>query len=246
MKKLLLVVYLLSVAAFYGYSQSLTLSNLQGPVAANSTIVQTGTSDSLELLTYMYVKNTGASTLNVYCKKVHISDMDSTEVTMCWAGGCYPSFVNVSPNGQAITPGQTITDFVAHYASATGRGFKSGESVVRWVFYDGANPNDSVSVIVKYTTYPSGLEDRTSRQGMLSAAYPNPADAAASFTYAVPAGSQGTIVIRNLVGTTVQSEQVSGAGKMSISTLGLADGIYFCSLVLDGKSSLTRKLVVRH
>ena len=58
---------------------------------------------------------------------------------------------------------------------------------------------------------------------MLSAVYPNPANAVASFNYSIPAGSQGTVIIRNLVGATVQTEQLSpGAGVMTISTAGLA------------------------
>jgi len=247
MKKLFLLVYLLSIAAFYGYSQSLSLSNLQGPIVANSTIIQAGTPDSTELITYMNVKNTGTSTLNVFCKKVHVTMMDSVEVTMCWAGACYPSFVNVSPNSKPIDAGQIITDFVGHYSCMTSHGFKSGESIVRWVFYDGANTNDSVSVTVKYTSFPLGVDDKIIHQGILSNIYPNPADATVSFSYAVPSGSQGTIVIRNLVGSMVQTEQVSdGSGKMTLNTASLNDGIYFCSLVLDGKISQTKKLVIKH
>ncbi len=249
MKRLLLLAYLLPVVAFYAHSQSLSLSNNQGPVADNSTIIQAGTPDSAKLITYLYVKNVGTHAINVYSKKAEISVIDSIETTMCWAGACYGPTTNISPNYQPIDVGQTITDFVGDYtwAGLSQPGFKSGESTVRWVFFNDADHNDSVSVTVKYTTYPLGVNDKAATQDLLSNAYPNPADATATFNYSVPSGSQGTIIIRNLVGSTVQTEQVSsGAGKITISSAFLSDGLYFCSLMLDGKISQTKKLVVRH
>lgn len=247
MKRLLLLVYLLAVIAFYGYSQSLSLVSPQGVVITNTSVTQVGTKDSLELVTYLYVKNISANTINVYSKKTQVSAMDSVETTMCWAGGCYPSFVNVSPNSAPMTPGQTITDFVGHYGTTTGHGFKSGESIVRWVFFNDANHNDSVYLTVKYTSYPLGVDDKISRQGLLSNAYPNPANGTAGFDYSLPSGSLGTIIIRNLVGATVHTEQVSaGTGNLTVSTASLNDGLYFCSLLVDGKISQTKKLVVKH
>lgn len=247
MKRLLLLVSLFSAIAIYGYSQSLSLINPQGHVITNTSIIQAGTKDSLELITYLQVKNISSQTINVYCKKVEVAMMDSVETTMCWAGGCYPSFVNVSPNGAPMTAGQVVTDFVGHYGTTTGHGFKSGESRVRWVFFNEANPNDSVYLIVKYTSYPLGVDEKNAHSGMLSAAWPNPASSSANFNYTVPAGSPGMIIVRNLVGAEVLAEQAEpGSGTLTINTAGLSDGIYFCSLVLEGKINQTRKLVVRH
>jgi hypothetical protein len=247
MKKLLLSVYLISAMAFFGYSQNLTLSDIHGPIAANSTIIQSGTPDSVELITYLNVKNIGGSALNVLCKKVEFTMIDSAEITMCWAGLCYPASTFVSPNAQLIDAGQTNTEFIAHYTQIAYNHFKPGESVVRWVFYDRSNVNDSVSVTIKYTTFPLGIEEANTRQAMISNAFPNPANTTASFNYAIPSGSQGKIIIRNLIGSTVQTEQVpSFAGKMTINTSSLSDGIYFYSLMLDGKISQTKKLVVKH
>jgi hypothetical protein len=247
MKKVLLSVYLFSVVAFYGYSQSLTLSNQHGAIQPNAIIVQAGTPDSVELITYLNVKNISNATIKVFCKKVQLTMLDSTEMTMCWAGNCYPAPVNVSPFSQSINAGQTNTEFIGHYTQTAFSHFKSGESVIRWVFYNQANVNDSASVTVKYTTYPLGIDESNGRQAVLSNAYPNPANAVAGFNYAVPSGSQARIVIRNILGSIVHSEQVStGSGKISVNTANLTDGIYFYSLMLDGKNSQTKKLVVKH
>lgn len=247
MKKLLLSVYLLSVIGFYGYSQSLSLSNIHGTIEPNSIIIQAGTPDSVELITYFNVKNISAKTINVLCKKVQCSMLDSTEITMCWAGSCYPSSTFVSPNAQAITAGQTITDFIGHYTQTAYLHFKSGESVVRWVFFDKINPNDSVSVTIKYATFPLAIEESAARRAMLSNAYPNPSASETSFSYSIPVGSQGTILVRDLLGSTVQSLVLPVSfGKTTLNTMNLSDGIYFCSLMVDGKVNQTKKIVVKH
>ena len=249
MKRLILSIVMFSFIAFYGYSQSISLSNLNGIIPPNATLTQAGTPDSSELLTFLNVKNIGTHTINVYCKKVQLSMLDSTEVELCWAGGCYPSFVFVSPNSQPINTGQTITDFSGHYnwVGTTQPGFKPGESVVRWVFFDSGNTNDSASVTIKYTSYIVGMEEANASQGFLSNAYPNPADANAFYSYALPSGSQGKIIIRNVLGTIMQTEQLSsGSGKLNINTARLSAGIYFYSLIVDGKITQTKKLIVTH
>ena len=247
MRKLILSVYLLSLVALYGYSQSLSLSNIHGTIAPNSTIVQAGTPDSVELITYLNVKNISNNPVSVLCKKTELTMLDSTEITMCWAGGCYGSSTYISPNAKDIAAGQTITEFSGHYTQIAFGHFTSGLSVVRWVFYDETNANDSVSVTVRYTTFPTGLDDAKEPQGMLSNAYPNPANGNATCSYSLHSGSQGTILIRNILGESVQTHLLSASsGKVTINSMNLSDGIYFCSLLVDGKICQTQKLMVQH
>jgi hypothetical protein len=247
MKKLLLPLLLFAAIALLGHSQSLQLSNIHGVIPANSIMVQEGSPDSSELITYMNVKNVGTKTVNIFCKKSQLSMLDSTELTMCWAGNCYPANVNVSPYSQPITAGQTITEFVGHYTQIAFQHFKKGESVVRWVFFDRDNANDSMSVTIKYTSYPLGIAETTEHQSVLSNAYPNPAGVSTSLSYSIPSGSDGAIIIRNLLGATMQSEQLrSTSGKIILNTTNLSDGIYFYSLLVNGKISQTKKLIVKH
>ncbi len=247
MKKLLSAVFLLTMITFYGYSQSLSLSNRQGPVENNSILIQAGTPDSVELITYLNVKNISSSSLSVLCKKTELTLLDSTEVTMCWAGGCYSSGTFISPNDQPIAVGETNTEFIGHYGQTAFHPLTSGESVVRWVFFSRSNANDSVSVTIKYTSYPLGIGESIANRGMLSDGYPNPASGQAGFNYSVPVGSQGTLLIRDILGTILQKQILPAAsGKITISTLNMSDGIYFASLLVDGKITLTKKLIVQH
>ncbi|MFZ4563104.1 MAG: T9SS type A sorting domain-containing protein [Bacteroidales bacterium] len=247
MKRYILSLFLLSAITVTAYTQSLELSNKNGIITPNSTIIQEGSPDSAELVTYMNVKNIGDKEINVLCKKSQLTMLDSTETTMCWAGSCYPSDVNISPNSRTIAVGEIVTDFDGRYVQIAFDNFKPGESFVRWVFYDEANVNDSNSVTIKYTSYPLGIDDASAAQTMLSNAFPNPAGASAGFTYSIPAGSIGTFTLRNVIGSTIQVDQLqSSTGKFIISTTNLSDGIYFYSLMVDGKLSQTKKLIVKH
>ncbi len=245
MKKLILpFVLLLATAA--GFAQSLSLSNIHGPITANSIMIQPGTPDSVELITYLYVTNNSSASKDILCKKTELSLLGNVEVTMCWAGGCYSSTTFVSPNAQAIAPGETDLEFSGHYTQINFQPIGTGESVIRWTFFDRVDPNDSVSVTVKYTTFPVGQEERTAARVSLSDLSPNPASGNVTAGYSLPAGSQGTLAVRNMLGTLVMELPLSGSGKTTLSTTGLRDGIYFCTLTADGKAGQTRKLIVKH
>jgi len=247
MKRQLLYFLLLSAISISGLAQSLELSNINGVIAPNSILIQSGTPDSSELITYLNVKNKSTNTVNVVCRKTELKMLDSTVSMMCWAGQCWAPTVYVSPNSSPLAAGQTSTEFSGHYSAQTATYFfHSGESIVRWVFFNQDNVNDSMSVTIKYRTFGLGVEDENGRSASLTNAYPNPAGANASFSYSIPSGS-AVVVVRNVLGSTVLSEPLSsGNGKFIINTANLSNGIYFYSMMVDGKLSLTKKLIVKH
>ncbi|MEI7982663.1 MAG: T9SS type A sorting domain-containing protein [Bacteroidota bacterium] len=247
MKKFFLIVSLLSVVAFFGYSQKISLSNPAGNIVPNSIIIQQGTPDSTELITYINVKNACNDAIQVYCRKTTLSLMDSTQVTFCFAGQCYFATTDESALTEPINPGDSVTDFSSHYTRTEGEEkFESGESVIRWTFFT-RDGSDSVSVTIIYKSYPLGIEETLAHQGVLSASIPNPANEKATFTYSIPSGSRGELVIRNLVGSAMKTLSLESTnGKITLATAEMADGIYFCSLVIDGKVTVTKKMLVRH
>lgn len=248
MKKIYLFTLILTSLTFYGIAQSVTLISKAGILGQNTTLIQAGTPDSSELVTYVDVKNITTEPVNIFCKKSVLSVMDSTESVMCWADGCYPSWVTVSPVAKTIDPGETVSEFSGHYVwIGKNLGFTSGESVIRWVFYNAIDMADSVSLTVYYTTYGAGLSESGIGPTALSNGYPNPANNRVTIGYSIPAGTDGAIVIRDVLGSakkTVGLEEVSG--KVSINTSDLGSGIYFYSLEVNGKTAQSKKLVVRH
>lgn len=248
MKKSAILFIFMIVITVFGFAQSLQLTDNKGVVIPNkSEIIQATGPDGTEIITYMYVKNIGTKEINVLCRKSQFKMLDSTEITMCWAGACYPAATFLSPNAQLIAVGQTITDFTGHYLQIKYRPLKSGESVVRWSFFDKANPGDSVSIVVKYYSYPLGIPEPGYRQASLSNVYPNPASDQAHVNFELPTGTTGTVIIRDMIGKVVYRENLETEnGKATINTQNFSDGIYFCSLMMDEKTILTRKMIIRH
>ena len=119
--------------------------------------------------------------------------------------------------------------------------------MIRWTFYDKTNNADSVTVVFKYISYPLGISEKASLRAELSNVYPNPASSHAGISYSFDGSAQGTLIVRDMIGKTVYSEELADSnGKISINTNGFGDGIYFISLLVDGKITQTRKLIVNH
>jgi hypothetical protein len=241
MKKTVLFLFFTISIFSYGYSQSLALADSSGPVANNSTRTHIGHINDSEILSYMFVKNTTSATLSVKVKKVEINLVSGSVNTFCW-GLCYPPTIYISDPVNINAHATDSTDFSGHY-SPTGY---EGTSTIRYVFFNVANPSDSVCVNMAYDALYVGISDQTAKN-ILSGAYPNPANNTVNFEYSLNSVNDGSVVIRNLPGMVVKKADLkSTENKLSIFTGDLPEGIYFYSLEINGKSMSTKKLVIMH
>ena len=134
-------------------------------------------------------------------------------------------------------------DFSGHYACQD----SVGVSTVRYVFFDQDNTSDSVCVNVKYDTRPLGIDNTLNKNNYTLNAYPNPADNSVTFVYNLAQETSASVVVRNVLGSLVKKIDLADyQGKISLTTTDLDNGIYFYSLVENGLSVGTRKLVVKH
>ncbi len=240
MKKLVLITYLLSLIVFVGYAQNLSLIYDGNPVPNDGALVFTGEPSSTLIVATIGVTNNSAVSMDVMCKKVEISMVPETNNSFCW-DVCYPSNIYVSIGFMTLAPGETTNAFSGDYEPLT----HAGQSAIRYVFFDAANPNDSISFRSFFNAYPLGIENHTDL-ATLSSAYPNPASAQASFNYSVETSANAILMVRNVLGSTVKEVQLTGSGVTRFSTLDLSEGIYFYSLVVNGRNQSIRKLVVSH
>lgn len=242
MKKLLLLILLSGFAAVYGIAQSISLADSTGPLANGATIVRTGTPDALEIVAYVFVKNNTANALDIHLKKVELSMVAGSINTFCW-GACFGPSVYQTPNPFTVAGNTTDSvNFTGHYTPMG----TPGISYMRYVFFNAANPNDSAWVNVDFHAFPLGLDSPVVAAN-LSNAYPNPASNLAYFTYSMNGSNAAKVLVRNILGTTVREVALSGSeGKAALQVSDLPDGVYFYSLMADGKMLQTRKLVVRH
>jgi hypothetical protein len=242
MKKIVLFVLFIMATFCYGYSQSLALSDSTGPLANNANVTQQGHNMDDEIASHIFVRNTTSSPIDVMVKKVEISLVSGSMNTFCW-GLCFPPNVYFSPYPMTLNALTTDSiDFSGHYNPLT----FAGTSIIRYVFYIQSNPSDSVCVNITFDALYVGINNQIARN-ILSGAYPNPANNNVNFNYSINTGNEGSVIIRNLLGSVVKkSTLTSTEGNLSVFTGDLPEGIYFYSLDLDGKSMTTRKLIVRH
>ena len=240
MKKLLLSIYLVSLVAFIGYSQSLLLTHEGTPVLNGEEVTYYGLPSDPEVIAEMDITNNSGVSVDVLVKKVEIDLVTGSTNTFCW-GLCFPPNIYTSPDAIAIAAGATNTiDFSGHYYP---NGF-SGMSIIRYVIFNALDPNDSVCFSARYDV-AVGLDD-LKNETVLSNVYPNPANMQATFNYQVDAGAKAELLIRNVLGSTIRKMELSGDGQIRISTADLSEGIYFYSLTIKGQIQSTRKLVVSH
>lgn len=239
MKKTLLLILISLLTTTFGFSQSLSLSDANGPITNNGTVIITGSVYSL-LISKIYCTNNSASTINVRVKKEYISLIQGTYNTYCW-GNCYDSSLYIS--GITVPIGAGITDSLNFIGDYNGHGIP-GASTIKYTFYDDSNPTDEVSVNVQYTA-TVGLDELLSDVNF-SAAYPNPATNQVSFNYSLPVGiSEASIIIRDILGNTVKKSLITNQeGKVVISTKDLTNGLYFSTVIVNDKIFSSRKLII--
>ena len=241
MKKFFLFVYFASIAAFLGYSQSLKLYDTDhNPLPNNTTIVSYGAPSADEIVTYAYVKNNSSSAIPVKVKKVERKVLPTTYNVFCW-GLCFAPSVYVSPDPLIIEAGATdTTNFSGHY---TPNG-EVGISTIRYVFFNDNNVNDSVCFNVDYSTFAEGIKDFAQNSVKI---YPNPANQQATITYFLEQNSDARIVVRNILGASVFDQTlISNQGNLTLNTSIFNNGVYFYSLIVDGTTKVTQKLIINH
>jgi hypothetical protein len=143
----------------------------------------------------------------------------------------------------AIEAGATSEEFYGDYEPHS----IPGKSHIMYVYWNEANPNDSVAVMVEYNASPAGI-DAPDQAQVTTKVYPNPATSFVNFDYKI-AGNQddARIVISTILGAQVMELQLTGnEGTERINVSTLTEGIYFYNLITNDQLVETKKLIIRH
>jgi hypothetical protein len=246
MKKVIL--FALFFAAFISarvYAQNeIVISDLSNTVVNGTTISLNATDLHTAMMdVYLRVKNNTEQELNLYVRRIVNSEVDSSSNSFCFGVLCYGEATDTSTTAVLLLPGHDTT-FSGDYLP----NLHTGVTSITYEFFDnrtGAAPVVAqVTVNYKLSVVGIGNEQKAFE---VSAAYPNPASVSTAFEYSIPAGSDGKIVLRNLIGNIVREVVFEKPeGRVVINTNELKDGLYFYSVLLNNKVEITRKLVVRH
>lgn len=228
--------------------QSLKIYDLSNHTEITDSIISIQSTDnhgwigfeSLDL--YVQVENISPSTIETGAKKIEIDPLQPDVLhSICFGGACYSPSVFDSPNHVTLQMSQSDSGFVAHYLFDN-RVHVRGQTNVIYVFYDVANPNDSVFVNVIYNTQiATGIETANNNSSSVTF-YPNPADNKITFHLAnIQSG-----FISNSSGEKIISIQNPALNELTVQTNELADGLYFYELFEENRSMHLGKFLIVH
>ncbi|MFH1319033.1 MAG: T9SS type A sorting domain-containing protein [Bacteroidota bacterium] len=213
----------------------------------------------IEKKVHIYVYNDGTNSIDVKVERIENTIAAGSVNYFCW-DICYTPGVSISPDPVTIAPGDTCTKFYAVYelhgttdtSDITYAFFRSGKSTadtvyVNVIFSPNSIPSDTFYISIGILS-TIGEGSAFSDKNKVSNSHPNPANAFFSLNYSLKADTKhASIIIRDMLGSVVKETRLQGKqGKVIYQTSGLKTGIYFYSLVVDGKICSTRKIVVGH
>ncbi len=221
--------------------------HLTGNVVNGQLLEHWGVNDtsSHEVDVHLILNGSVNKTVNV--RRYELSVVANTENYFCW-GVCYgPQMAGALPvwNAQPqhaipCQPGVMVTNFHAYHNPYGAL----GSSTYRYVWYDVANPTDSVWCDIRFQVTAVGVPELAVKE---FAAFPNPAigqDVQLRLELnGDAAGAQ--VVVHNMVGEQVLLVPVRGASaRITMPTAQLSPGMYFASLQRNGRAASSIRFVV--
>lgn len=180
--------------------------------------------------------------IELIAEKIEIQNVHDTYNMLC-LDMCYSPTVYVTPV-VSFAAGDT-KEFSMHYQYDNNIDDVAGlEQIIEYRIYGSDESADQffITVIFKYSL--EGVQEH-SYINEFSNAYPSPACDVVNFDYSFNSNVNAEIAIYNMMGQEVMRNQISGIqGKASLNVSDLTDGVYFYSLIVNGKSERSSKLVV--
>jgi hypothetical protein len=224
-------------------AQSFSLFYHGVKLGADTELVRTGTTDTLEMTTWLTIRNDAGTEKQIQAKKTETTMAPGAACSICWAGYCYPTQTYQSEYPMVLEPGQDSTSCFAHFLTDG----TPGTSIVRWTYYNALDPSDSVSVVIQYITYPTAIPSPEGDDKELVQVSPNPADMQVVFRFQDPACPVYSITLRTLTGQTILHATTGNpGGSIKLDTSVLPAGIYTYTLVSGGNRFTTGQLLIRH
>ncbi|MFK5857414.1 MAG: T9SS type A sorting domain-containing protein [Bacteroidota bacterium] len=243
MKKLILSMAVILLTVFSVNAQSFSLE-WDGEAIGDTITVNADSATATEVVFEAIFKNNSENGANVKVIRNEISMVENSGSYFCWVA-CYPPNVDTSGVSKFIAAGsETIEgDFSAHYTPNN----TIGVSLIEYVFYNEDNPEENVTVVVKFDTSPSGIDENILKNSWLSEVYPNPATNYVNIDYKLPNEvTNASVKIVNILGSVVKEQIINTQNssiRMDVSDMN--GGIYFYSVFINEDVFSTKKLIIR-
>ncbi|MEA3503979.1 MAG: T9SS type A sorting domain-containing protein [Bacteroidota bacterium] len=222
-------------------SKNLTLSTEdEGELTDGQEITVHTTADDALAIKHVFVTNTSDETINVKVKKIEDEILENSTNTFCW-DACYGTTVFESRDPIAIAANTTNeTNFSADYSANN-----NGTSYITYVFFNNDNIQDSVSVVIKFTTETDGIDEHYFVKHLN--AYPVPANDYLYIDYDIDNCKNISLKITNILGAEIKNQQITQtSGKIKLNTSELKNGLYFYTIYNNNQPLSTKKIIIKH
>jgi len=230
------------VLAFAAFGLLATQVNAQIQMDNPPSTVYGGYADGT-ISTHFDVMNTGNSTIATHMFRMDANALSGTSNYFCWGVNCYPPSTSHSTVTTDVAAGATEGSFIGYYLPNNVQGISP---IGYCIYVEGDSANTVVCHTINYdASFANGLEEQK-RVSTMEAASPNPANQMATVAYN-NAGNRAELVLFDMLGSKVQSQVINHQnGVVIINTTDLKNGVYFYSMVVDGQTIATQKLIVAH
>ena len=192
------------------------------------------------------ITNSSANQIELRLKSVSITGARGDGMEFC-IGACYYGMtegaVYPDPAGTFhyyLDAGATSAETDVHFLHHIQDGDPKVTEYVLKIYEDGNEANNYVQFVYKYDANYVGIKDIKNLQISI---YPNPATD--YFTVTVPDNiNESRIIISNILGK-VEKNVLTDKNKGFFKTDGFSPGIYFVSVISDGLTIDTKKLIIR-
>jgi len=231
MKKFFILIILFLEFAFVSFAQiQLTVSYNENDVTNQTIALKRGET------MYFPIANNSSSDMNVTIEVTDfsISD-DESSFTSCWQN-CYVITAPVSLGTLSVSSGGTSGNTFDAFFNANNN---ASTANITYHIYKEGNPSDFISLTLD-SEVSSGISDIQENQTEI---YPNPAKD--YFTVTIPKNNTNSmLVLSNILGKNVKTI-ILNYPETGISVKELTPGIYFASIISNGKIIDTKKLIIK-
>ena len=227
--------------------------------AQSFTVTEKATGNVVESGANYYINGDGAATwgelniefdvtanenLRLIGEKVENNVVEGTMNYFCW-GQCLAPTVYISDPYDLAADSTEV--FSMHYMYLNSMEEVLGqEQSMTYYLYPGNDPDNKfvINIIFKYSN--EGIEDNYLVEEF-SGAYPVPAKDVVNFDYNfTSSANEAYVAIYSMTGQEVMRSEINALqGKVSLNVSDLADGVYFYSLIVNGQTKKSSKLVIK-
>lgn len=223
-------------------AQTINVTFEDEPVAQGQTLeIETTAGESSK--NYFYLTNTESDPVTVRASYTVLQSNQGDEFLMC-LGECTMDTISAT---YTLQPGVECRNFDIDFTPATNN--TTLIQVHLWASDEsGALNGELKNFYVKYYNSEVSLPEGVKSQPLSVGIYPNPMAVSAAVDYYVPGKySDAQMVIRNMVGKTVKvyDLKIGERTKLKINSSDLSNGVYFYSIISNGQTLTTKKLVIR-